>query len=739
MATTSPVPMIDPTGTLRMIPSDQVDAATKAGGQPAMHMIDPTGTSRWIPQDQQDAALKAGGKLAEDETIRRTGLDPNASPADMGSQVWNQVTGDKDDSMTQAITGAASSLSEIPATIGGVLHRIGGNLIGNSGPITDAFKQMAGTPRDTTSAKAGALFETMAEWMVGEGELKALTQGERMAKIAPVVKMLEKYPKLSEAAIAHPEIVKLLPDAMRQGILGASQTAAHGGTAAESLESGATAGSLGLALPMAAGAGANVLRGMQAAIGPTIRELEGVKFTQLASEFKGPEGQPLPTTSKVAQKAGQYSGEIGLQQERQAAFKQMQTNLAKKGLGNFLNDANEAAASSSVGGDIQATPGAPTAPGAPGAEPSTWRYIPPDGSTSLTADETRAAMNELKQRWLDKEWAPGQETQIKQAYNDMQDQLARHDAYHAAQPVAPHDVEGAVGAVNSYGDVASHLDVLAKQQMRDLSPTIRSQYLDLANERKGLQDAFDEARDNPNQRDLIMEKLDDLNQRMEGLFQQPGAANLTESPGAMGQAFKTQRAANAFRKLQNTMDQHFNLRADVASDINRPRVATKLNSLGDHIEQVKSQYGDVLNPVLGDQGLNHITELGDLLKTQGGVRPTAKGFMENVAEVLRKQFTGGRAVLTSGGAAYMAHLLGTAIGGPLGGLGVLGGEAAYRNVVNRMATDPKFAETLISAMKNNRTPQTAAALLGAYMKTEPTREMQQQRQEQEEPSDAGSK
>jgi hypothetical protein len=646
--------------------------------------------------------------------------------------------GETDNPVLQSIhdfaQGAGSSASEIPAMIGGVIHRIGGNLIGDSDPITAAFKQQAGTPRDNTSAKAGALFETMAEWMVGEGELKALTQGERMAKLAPVVKMLEKYPKLSEAAIAHPEIVKYLPDAMRQGILGASQTIAHGdpndlsGTAVNALQSGAEAGSLGLALPMVTGGILNKAANLAEAVKPTVRDLEGVKFTQLASEFKGPEGQPL--ASKAAQKAAQYSAEPELQYERQAAFKQMQTNLAKKGIGNALNDANDAMASSSVGGDIQATPGAPAAPGAAGAQPNAWRYIPPDGSASLTADETRSAMNEIKQRWLDKEWAPGQEEQIKQAYNDMQDQLARHDSYTAAQPIAPHDVDSAVNSVNSYGDAANHLNMVAKQQMRDLSPAIRTQYLDLANERKGLQDAFDEVRDNPNQRQIVMEKLDDVNQRMEGLFKSTDA--LTDSPEAAAQAFKTQRLAAGFKKLQNTMDQHFNLRADVAEDINRPRVATKLNSLADHIEQVKSQYGDVLNPVLGDQGLNHITEMGDLLKTQGGVAAAPKTFMQNAAAVLKKHYAGGRGAVAASPLAAMAYTAGHLMGGFKLGTAAIGGEAAYRMVVNRMATDPEFAAKIIEASKNNAMPKVVGPLLASMMTTAGRNEKQD---EQEAPNE----
>jgi len=632
--------------------------------------------------------------------------------------------------------GLAGSMAEIPATIGGVVHRIGGNLIGDSDPITEAFKQLASEPRDSLSSKAGALFETMAEWMVGEGELKALTQGERMTKLAPVVKMLEKYPKLSEAALAHPEVVRLLPDALRQAITGTVQTAAHGGSASESLESGALAGSLGLALPMAGRALFGKAANAAEAIQPTVRDLDGAKFTQLASELRGPNGEML---NPKALDAANIAREWGVQAERQGAFKQLQTNLAQKGIGNALNDANAAASSSGVAPAIQRT-----------AEG--WRYIPPDGSTSMSADETRATMNQLKQLWLDKEWSPAQEGQIRDAYNDMARQLQRHDTLNAsplaagaqgpagpnaafqvgAQPFEPHHVDSLVNATSSYGDAASHLRDIANRQLGQISPELRQQYLNLNSERNALQDDFDAARNDANKRDLIMQRMDETNQRMEELFKAPGTFGLEDSPAAVASPLKMMRQANAFQKLQNVMDQHFNLRADVAEDINRPRVATRLNSLADHMEQVKQQYGDVLNPLLGDQGLNHITELGDLLKVSKG-KMAAKSLLGNATEALKDHLNGVRSIAGAGGMGLaLAHFLGSNVAGAAGGLGVLGAEGAFRMVRNRIATDPAFATKLIEALRTSQAPEVAGKVLAALG----VQTLRGQQQQEEEPDAA---
>ena len=62
------VPIVDPSGQVRMIPAAQVDAAIAAGGKHAIKMTDPKGTPRWIPDDQMHAAIAAGGKVAPEQS-----------------------------------------------------------------------------------------------------------------------------------------------------------------------------------------------------------------------------------------------------------------------------------------------------------------------------------------------------------------------------------------------------------------------------------------------------------------------------------------------------------------------------------------------------------------------------------------------------------------------------------------------------------------------------------------------
>lgn len=521
---------------------------------------------------------------------------------------------------------------------------------------------------------------------------------------AGIGQIVEDWAPVTKALKNSPNAAKVILNMIEHGITGGTQATLQGGDLSEiGKQAAVAAGSAGL---LDAPQAAMEARGdLAERVAPTTRDLGGGPFTQLANEFKGPEGQPM--ASESAQRATSYADEPGLQYQREAVNKQLHINLAKMGVENALNDANEAAKTSTVAPAIQRT--------AQG-----WRYIPPDGSTSMTADETRATMKELRDRWLENEWSPDQEQQIKEAYNDMQDQLARHDALNSqpppagaqgptgpdtgyqvkAQPFEQHDIKSIVDNTDDYGDAAAHLRQIASQQFSQIAPELRQQYVALDAKRAQLQDDFKAAQDDnePNKREEIMRHLDDANQQLEDLFTKAGET--MGSPEAVKTPFKLLRLSNGFDKLQNMMDRHFTFTTDTASDINRPRVAKGLSSLTQHVEQVKSQYGDVLNPVIGDQGLNHIIEMGDLLKREGGTGKAAPTTLSgNMKQILREHFSGraGLAGATEGGALlYLSHLAGHLVGGPLTALGVLGGAAKYRMMRRALATDPAFAADAMS-------------------------------------------
>src|ERR1700729_3330544 len=112
---TSPVPMFDPTGTVRLIQPDQVDAATQAGGMPAVKMIDPEGTPRYVRQDQVDDALANNGKIAPPD-------QPPAAPQSLLEKELGFVQG------LPGMQMATGAMKGIEKTAAGALENVASNL-----------------------------------------------------------------------------------------------------------------------------------------------------------------------------------------------------------------------------------------------------------------------------------------------------------------------------------------------------------------------------------------------------------------------------------------------------------------------------------------------------------------------------------------------------------------------------------------------------------------------------------
>lgn len=96
-----------------MIPSDQVDAALRAGGKRAVKMSDPKGTQRWVPEDRVQDATKAGGKVAPDSSDelrtpaqRLFGSDPRSAFINAAKNMAEHTKG--------AVTGALHTVTDEP-------------------------------------------------------------------------------------------------------------------------------------------------------------------------------------------------------------------------------------------------------------------------------------------------------------------------------------------------------------------------------------------------------------------------------------------------------------------------------------------------------------------------------------------------------------------------------------------------------------------------------------------------
>ena len=560
----------------------------------------------------------------------------------------------------------------------------------------------------------------VGQLMLGEGGLKAVGLMDKLEAVFPVLKSLKNNPLAAKA----------LRNLIEQGGTGTVQALGQGASLPEAIGAGAVNATMGT-LADAPQARVEARANTAAELAPTETTVRGVPVTLLASELPG-------ATQKQIESA--TIGETpALRDARQQAWQQLPVNLAKDATTNIVNENNSASVAdlrqrlrdtddpdierqlTQQINDIQA--------GGQGAP--AWNYITPDGQ-SLTPAETRSAMNNLREHWLSQDWSPQEDQAIQDRFNDMKDQLARYDAMQGTQPTGPiYHVGDAVDNTSSFADTANHARIMGDRALAEMPQRFRDDYMDLANSRDKLQDQFDANAGVPKLQAPIEKEIARINTRMNTIYEEPDVADAISQPLAE-QALKNKRLSDAFQALHNVMTKHVTLTPQESTDLGTPSEARgTTQSLVNDIRSIQDQYGDVLNPALGDRGLNHILDLGQYMDMPEG-KQRVQSLLGNMVMVLRRHFQGLRGTVSGGGAtvgAYtLGHLLGHATGVTSLGVGALAAEAQAartryklatdpvfnRMIRDRLSTDPNFANRFLFASKFVP-PRHAAPLLGALM------------------------
>jgi hypothetical protein len=573
---------------------------------------------------------------------------------------------------------------------------------GFRGPSSQAAQAKAAARADwlLKNSETHGFFQTAGGFGENLGELAfALSAGQPEAgarSAGEIAEQAGKVWRMMEGNSLASRLMRIGWTAMKSAGEQGAQTYIHtGGDTAQAERAAAIAAPLGAA-GQAAGEGWGAFRqhlgGVAEEIQPIARNIGGAEFRQLASEIKDPiTGAPIASSRAQAFPVEDYPSIL---RERTAAWKQLQTNQAKTAVANAVQDTNDAINASAVGTNIRST-----LPGEVLGQGDRWRYIPPDGSTALTASEARTAMNDIRQEWLSRETTPAEDEQFRQAYDDIQQQVARHDSYLAARPYQLHDPIAAAAGVENWHDAANQLETLSKAKMQQAG--VSQEFNKLVEARNAAQDAFDKAmysgdlHEHIDAQQTLRQASDDLSNFIKTQGAQPQM-----SPVVLQRAFEEQQTANGLREYGNIIDSHFNLRGARAKAINRPQELRGLSTLTDDIENLKAKYGNVLDPVIGEEGFNHAIELGDLLESPKAER--ADSILENVTSILKKAYYGGkiRGGLGYGGATLGAYYLTHSLTGTLGGAAVLYTHALYTKVLRAIATNPEVARAFIEGAKS---------------------------------------
>jgi hypothetical protein len=699
-------------------PIDYGALAQQAGGAPVQQPAAPT-----TPTTPDDSGIPSLSDVVHNY-IQGVKQRVGSTPAEFGHNVVTRLT-DLNQGLAQHVDRSMLTIERAARAVDQA-H----GLFTNGHPLDaqiahDESVVNAPKPTDPTrlaSQQIGDDAGSVLEYMGGDAALKSLGVMDKIEALAPIAKAVRN----------NPMIAKVLRTMIEQGTVGTAQAGVQGATLPQALAAGGEAAAVG-GLTEAPQARVGARAATAAELAPTEMNVRGVPATILASELPGatPEQTSAATIAETPE----------LRQARQEAWQQLPVNLAKDAVTNSLTDTNNASVAdlrqrlrdtddpalekqlTQQINDIQ-TGGA----GAPA-----WSYITPEGQ-SLSPAETRTAMNNLREHWMSQDFSPAEDQAIQDRYNDMKDQLDRYDTMQGTQPIGPiYNVADAANNTNSFADAANHMRIVSDRALAEMPQRFRNDYTNIADQRAKLQDDFDANAGVPKLQAPIENEIARLNTRMNTILQEPDVMDAISQPRAE-QALKDKRLSDAFQALHNVMTKHVTLTPQESTALGTPSEAQgSTQSLVNDIRGIQNQYGDVLNPAIGDRGLNHILDLGQYMDMPVG-KTRVNSLLGNMVMVLRRHFQGLRGTLGSTGAGVggytLAHLLGHVAGGPQLAIGGLAAEAQAARTRYKLATDPVFNRMIRDRLSTDPNfmnrflfgakfvpPRHAAPLLGALLTT----------------------
>jgi hypothetical protein len=658
------------------------------------------------------------------------------------------------------IVGGAKSFLQPAVTISKLLHKGGDAIYPGLGeaiaPQSGIDRMDNATQTRGTNEDEGQILENIAEFAIGEEALKGLSLSQKLTKMAPIVKQLEKYPKLAHA----------LGAAMRQGTVATGQGLAHGEDAGTALEQGGVTALTGVAFEGLSRGASKFLQRNAA----TLEKVGGVDTT-IPAEVRNAKPTPQQTAGQEAvrnaaqntlsqhlenvnasrrvpkgplalpERTGPYEFQIKGLQPAEAESGEMVVPAAEMPRDRITGlPENAPAGSESARNRAELGSTAETVPPrlmrdqpymtspAEGAEPHSVDN-PKGGGVLKTTDADAVkrhlgTMNEVINHESFGKLPAEQQNAILEHRADVQRQLGEYHRHmeqfnpNLNQPHLPQiDVPRVVKQVGSYTEAASHLEKVATDgynaisdalQLNDISggkfATIRNANREAWNAYKGASsvEAMTTAE----------HAIDETNRQMESLLKNDisGAISQSELDGfnrAYGSAQKLKYVANA-------VDSSFSGNASAGARSWEYR-GFDGNKLMSNLNRLEQKFGRTsLESTVGRDNLNTLYQVANLNRTNAS-RAKFGVALHPIAQWL-----------DSAGGAF-SHLAPIAIGGEIGratgigwGLGATAGEGlalATKRVMNAVLSNPKIAQNLIFAIDSGARPQNYAPIIGAMVQS----------------------
>lgn len=717
-------------------------------------MQGPKGTVS-IPYSNVPHATKQGFSLSADDEDRY-----NKDAANDPIKQLGELNTGFTSSLSQTGHTAEKALTHLP-----ILGKILANSPGFQKSMADD-EARASKSMDTPAEVAGSTIENILEFAAGDEALKGLSWGEKLTKLSPIAKFMEK----------NPTIARIVENSIRTGTVGAGQAAAHGAGPGEAATAGALTGGTG-ALLEGAMAGAGKLASRAA---PAVEDIAGEPIQTLSSQRpgEGPRGSvEVKETPKIAK-------------AQQTAAPRVFRNIAQRATRDAIEEANAGRVpagritdpSRMLPAPEDATPYTFTieGPGAVsedlpgGTEPRKKQigteYVPGKGSanaaksepynegafkygdseplplvhdtepftgpthkepifqylTSLKPGEemgsTRvsgggdlvAANPETAQAHLSRlnelvdnppEGAsPGQVKAITQARDNLQEQMDLYHSYQRTLPnFAPIDAARVAENVGNFGEAADQLQNAAKPIYQQLDAATDGEFGRLNRARTAAAKRGDFK--------AKYEYEDQINQLVANA---PGV-NAPER----AQATRLWAKAAVLDGFHDVIQHAANVNEKYAAEVAGGRVLSGTR-LQNGLQGLIKRYGqERLESVIGREGMENMTRIADLLN----VPQKQKTFQAMSMSVLHNMMHG-----KVGGAA--GAVLGHHLFGYEGALaGAYAGAKAERWMLQMAATNPRVGQLVDYAVRNNVTPKVAAGLISSAIVQDHQSEQQQEKEE----------
>lgn len=747
-STPPPTPSPSTSGTLPPLPAGAklANAPTPAptglsdnpNGEGTYQMQGPSGNVS-VPYSKVTTATQHGYNLADTDAPRYA-KDAANDPVKQLADLNKGFTG----ALSQTGRTAEKALTGVPVL---------GRILANSKGFQEseaADEQRANAPNDTPAAVAGSTIENILEFAAGDEALKGLTWSEKLAKLAPVAKLMEKSPWIANA----------LDTAIKSGVVGTAQAGAHGADVGTAAATGAVTGATGGLLEGGMGA---LLHGAEK-VAPAVEDIAGEKVQTLSSQRPG-------TGPRGSVKVNEVPS-VGA--EQQAAAPRVFKNIAQRATHNALEEANQGRVVANkitnparlLAAPEDARPYPFTIEGTGTTEESIpggndprvkqigTEYVPGKGSATAAKSEP---YNEGAFKYGDEEplplvrdqepfTGPTHKEPILQYLTDLKPgQTAGSTSVTGGGDIVAANPEAAQTHLSRLNDILDnpHPDMTPQQidavtQARDSLSEQMDMYhayqrtlpnFNPINSAEAAQsvDNFGAARDQlQNAATPIYQKLDKVSDGEFGRLNRERAAagkrgdftkqyqlegqirNIIDSSDGITHGERAQASALWSKSmvldgLHSAVEHAANVNERYASEVAGGRVLSGVR-LQNGLNRLINQYGaDRIESVIGKDGMENMTRMSNLLNTPKG----ASGFKGMSMSVMHNLMHG-----KVGGAA--GAVLGHHLGGWEGAVaGSYAGAQAERWMLQQAATNPRIGQLIDYAVRNNVTPKVAAGLISS--------------------------